>query len=441
MKLKSVERILWLFLCLLIVTNSAAGQCSNQAPKDFDTWINCKVEDAAKAKISQRDNTKQTETPNIGQSSTSLVDQSSATDLISAALNLTGLKDDSGAQQKSFSFTASGYSLFAAARNHDALDPTFYNAHAGWRRLWVTLGQEIPDENGSSQNERATIGALKILIINKRDLSHRDLSQVSNAIRSAAPGFLQIVDLVQNYLYDINQQKMGLSKRPSPQEVETDSARRLTFARDFKKFSDEKLSNPQAFEDFVKLLNDEDQEIINKIIENHLGSEVDSIGIVKQEIEKIRKAPQFSVAFQSKTRKEGADEYKAEAIFDYGVQPRINLTLNGAFQYLDSRAIGADVRVASASGQLQFQITPEKVFAGGRNPIYFYLAGEGKWMSGTDATGKVQAKIKIPITDGIDLPISFTWANRTELINEKEVRGQFGFTFDLARLAKAIGFK
>ena len=55
--------------------------------------------------------------------------------------------------------------------------------------------------------------------------------------------------------------------------------------------------------------------------------------------------------------------------------------------------------------------------------------------------GKGQAKIKIPIADGIDLPISLTFANRTELIDEKEVRGQFGFTFDLSRLVKTLGFK
>ena len=62
-------------------------------------------------------------------------------------------------------------------------------------------------------------------------------------------------------------------------------------------------------------------------------------------------------------------------------------------------------------------------------------------MTGTDTIGKLQAKLKIPIAEGIDLPISVTWANRTELIDEHEVRGQFGFTFDLAGLGKALRFK
>jgi hypothetical protein len=46
-----------------------------------------------------------------------------------------------------------------------------------------------------------------------------------------------------------------------------------------------------------------------------------------------------------------------------------------------------------------------------------------------------QVKLVIPIKDtGFKLPISITFANRTELVREKEVRGNFGVTFDLDTL-------
>lgn len=46
-----------------------------------------------------------------------------------------------------------------------------------------------------------------------------------------------------------------------------------------------------------------------------------------------------------------------------------------------------------------------------------------------------QFKITIPLGDsGFKLPVSFTVANRTELIKEREVRGNFGITFDLDSL-------
>lgn len=50
-----------------------------------------------------------------------------------------------------------------------------------------------------------------------------------------------------------------------------------------------------------------------------------------------------------------------------------------------------------------------------------------------------QMGIKIPIKGtGFRIPISFSFANRTELIKEKEIRGNIGFTFDLDALFSNI---
>jgi len=49
--------------------------------------------------------------------------------------------------------------------------------------------------------------------------------------------------------------------------------------------------------------------------------------------------------------------------------------------------------------------------------------------------GLFQAKYTIPIGDsGLQIPISFTASNRTELVKEKDVRGNIGITFDLDKL-------
>lgn len=42
-----------------------------------------------------------------------------------------------------------------------------------------------------------------------------------------------------------------------------------------------------------------------------------------------------------------------------------------------------------------------------------------------------QFKIEIPIAKGMSIPLSFTYANATELIKESHVRGNFGVTFDV----------
>jgi hypothetical protein len=49
--------------------------------------------------------------------------------------------------------------------------------------------------------------------------------------------------------------------------------------------------------------------------------------------------------------------------------------------------------------------------------------------------GVFQAKYSIPLGDsGVQIPISFTVSNRTELVKEKDVRGNIGVTFDLDKL-------
>jgi len=46
----------------------------------------------------------------------------------------------------------------------------------------------------------------------------------------------------------------------------------------------------------------------------------------------------------------------------------------------------------------------------------------------------VQFKVEIPIASALSLPFSVSYANRTELINEKEIKGHFGLTLDLDKL-------
>lgn len=50
-----------------------------------------------------------------------------------------------------------------------------------------------------------------------------------------------------------------------------------------------------------------------------------------------------------------------------------------------------------------------------------------------------QARITIPVKgSGVKMPLSVSYANRTELLSEKTVRAHFGFTFDLDVLASAV---
>ncbi|HET7177262.1 MAG TPA: hypothetical protein VFI63_01095, partial [Solirubrobacterales bacterium] len=55
-----------------------------------------------------------------------------------------------------------------------------------------------------------------------------------------------------------------------------------------------------------------------------------------------------------------------------------------------------------------------------------------------DTIAKLNAKIDFPVTTGISLPISVTWANHKDLLTaEHDVRGHIGFTVDFSKLTEA----
>src|SRR5439155_1304113 len=194
-------------LLLLLVFSGGVAFAQCFTPRDFDEWINCRVEQIASARINQRGNTQQTESPAVSSNSTSLVDQSSAPDLVGLALNLGGLTSKSNDPNTSTSsVTTSLYALYAATLKHDPLDPAFYLRNRDWRRFSFTLGQEFPDENGAAAGQRATVIGGKLLLWDRKDASdsrnREKIKAVGRQLRDSTPNFLHIARLVQDYLYE-----------------------------------------------------------------------------------------------------------------------------------------------------------------------------------------------------------------------------------------------
>ena len=77
-------------------------------------------------------------------------------------------------------------------------------------------------------------------------------------------------------------------------------------------------------------------------------------------------------------------------------------------------------------------------FAGGRYERLLENASNelGQVLPNTKGdVGFLQLGLKVPIKGtGIKIPFSVTFANRTELVKEQTVRGNFGFTLDLDML-------
>ncbi|MEW6127870.1 MAG: hypothetical protein AB1757_12600 [Acidobacteriota bacterium] len=529
----------------LILTNVLFTSAQDN-PVGFVEWLNKRVKDAVAAKVNQRSNTNQAETPSTSGNTSSLLDQSSAPDLFGVALNLAGLSNptktetsggmESAKEVNSASVTATAYSLYAALKRIDPLDPTFYNAHPDWRRLSFTLGYDNEKIDGVATPNQVTIFGSKYLIINHRDAARKcrnqtgamafchetSLNNLTNSLAAASADFGKLTQEIQTFVLsqsevvrefslatrfkafmssiiakdeasinrlqaeiadlkreiaapNITQEQMDTKKKEiedRQSRIEKLTLRKNKFVTEAQAFKDrdlesdfgaifnfEKISqwpdiqkqflstglneifaSASAFTKLQAILGDEGIKRIDALIEKRLSSFIKLDEVANDAIDEIRNGTQFSIAVQTKTRKEGTDEYKAEVIYDKGVYKALNFTFNGAFEYKNNKAIGADLRGMSLAGQLELKITPDRCLECA-NPIRASLAYEGNWMSGQDWIHKVQGKVKIPIINGVDFPISFTYSNRTELIKEKDVRGQFGFTFDLSRLIKSSLFK
>lgn len=507
---------------------------SEAPPEDYVTWLNRLVDEKTVALVNQGSNANQTETPAQSENSTSLVDQSSASDLVGVGLNLAGLSTNTEDMKdaNSVSVTTTAYAIYAALKGADPLDPVFYNKHNKWRRLSFTLGydDEMKEVDGEEIKDRATIAGFKYLIKNGRDASEKEneeeSAQIRDRLRAAADEFGQLDEQVQAYLFrktkntlvrntyqtflaeEIRGQEeriRGLNERitdpRTPDEINAeiqqlqlqinagqneganrarivalesqlrfkDQAKargeviekyRATAAIDFEKLFDETKKRSEWTEgeqeyynvgfirnvlrkDFQLVLRDltpAERLQLEQFVDARLNPFVELGTTVRKALENIRNQPQFSFSVLTKTRKDGDDEYTADLIYERGMTTRTFLTLNGGFKYKDSPLIGGDTRGGSASGQLQFQVTSEDSLIT-KSPIYLYLSTENEWMAGKKPALKAQAKVKIPITDGIDVPISLTFANRTDLIDESDVRGQFGFTIDTSKLLRAFKFK
>ncbi len=133
-------------------------------------------------------------------------------------------------------------------------------------------------------------------------------------------------------------------------------------------------------------------------------------------------------------------------IAEKGATGKVDATFNGSLTLFDKIPLGMTKRIRDfhLSGQVDYKVGNLLGFG----DVTFFLAGryERQMENAIDPMGMAvmntkgdiavgQVGLRIPIKGtGFKIPISFSFANRTELIREKVVKGNIGFTFDLDTL-------
>lgn len=167
----------------------------------------------------------------------------------------------------------------------------------------------------------------------------------------------------------------------------------------------------------------------------------------KKLLDKIAKGKVLTFEYTNSREVTLPDTSNFRFIASTGTGNRIDLTANASLTMFNKRPVGMNVkRVRDFQFAGQVDVPLGDVTGIGQSVLSFAgryerlmenaVTTTGLMMPNTNGNiGVGQLKLTIPIKNsGFKIPLSVTFANRTELIKEREVRGNFGFTFDLDTL-------
>lgn len=147
----------------------------------------------------------------------------------------------------------------------------------------------------------------------------------------------------------------------------------------------------------------------------------------------------LALDFTAKDRPDkGIDEYAATFNLDYRPlsSPRNSLRVNAGFMFMNIPNMSDDLG-GEAAVQFIHQLG-DSLLAAGNSPVEISLGAKAKWLDDASDQYAGQVKLVVPFLNGITLPISVTVANRSEFVEETEVRGIMGFTIDTSRLSELV---
>jgi len=424
-------------LASLLVLMTVQGFASTAWAQDtFDEWLRQQAAGLAQRRLAdeQMDRQKNTEAPSLAEG-TALVDQTESPDLLGLAMSLYDAANDDE-DNTPVTVTVSGWSLRNTFTHEDPLDPAVYLEGANWRRWSFTVGRELEESAAAAR----VLGA-KVLLWNGRDVAAsahvESLADLNKQFPEFARGLADVLGRVQDFLFTT------LSGRVSFKETSA--------VRQKEEFLNMHLGNAE-FKATVALLTESELSALDAILIDRAAIDQKLQAAVRQAVQAIRGAPQLAFTYHAKLREDGgSDEHRWQAVFDYGPTDVLKLSINGSFDLRrpsgpeDERAGRLAAELAWAPARMSAEQRATELLRPrplrDRPSITVGVSGEYEWRSDKSGTGKVQAKLMVPIAalNGVALPISVTYANDPELIDEHDVRGQVGFTLDFSQLKRAFG--
>jgi len=379
-------------------------------------WLESKVRAEAEAGAAKR-KPAQADSIAIDRGSTSFLDQTAGADLASTALNLAPVSNVSRQREGSGGVSVSLFGIYTLATRQDPLIPEIYNRHEALRKVFFSLGRE---ENGGSTQPAGTFLGVKYLLQNKRDATSiaRDpvaskllaniLSRFAAAIASSTGGLLAILHA-----------SADKTRHPTP----------TALLVSFQSVAD--------VEKAVAALPPEEKVKVDAIVEEY-RKKLANAGDLKVVVNQLQRRPQLALDFQTTQRDATIDDdYRIQMIYDQAVSDRWAVTVNGSFDYVKSRS-AEDMRGGRGAFEFRYKITEVRGYTL-QTPMQLAISGEA--LRRKDSLDyRAQLRVVIPISGGINLPMSAGYGRQTNTLRRQEagVFGKFALTFDFAKIVEAL---
>lgn len=183
-----------------------------------------------------------------------------------------------------------------------------------------------------------------------------------------------------------------------------------------------------------------------QFIDSHVARIADFMEVRSEILEAIDSAPIWTFVAGATQRADdfGSDQWWLGVRGAGGLGPDQGWSVSVDYRVKDALAGGDDAKRIKA-GLEWASLIAKRLVGENSDGIRASLSGAyEKWQDvpGTadDEVARVNFKLTYPLTDTINIPLSITWANKQDLLqDESEVRGYIGFTFDFdGALRKAL---
>lgn len=423
------KRIPLSFLAALIVAMGCASAKAQTCEEKLTLpeYVDCEVKRLVRERLMQSDDTRQAEAPAASQNSTTLVNRSSAPDTVGMSFTPNTLATRSRASKSTdMSVTVSLYALYALVTSRNPYNENFYEDNTSrFRRISFAFGRSFPEGKTAVPAQGSYTYQGKFVLTKSRDVGDpsntKQLRDLVDLLKQTAGASVYgtIFHEIQKYLYD----QVGGDKPPKAEPPDAF----ITLTR-----------KPDELHKMFAQLTKYDRAKIDAIIEESIQSQGALLSKTEEIIRDITRRTQIAFAFTARISKGiGANLYREELIFDKPLFGTFSGTVNTSYDFQNALSkTGLNRHIGRFVGAIQTPLGKSS-WLPSKKPFSIGVSGEGDWGTNGTPIYRAQFKLTIPIVAGLNLPLSFTYANRTS-VPLADVKGQMGIVADFGKLSKAF---